>query len=161
MLPYLVVFLALLAAYMVYSGWTGLDPRLPVAGALALLVVTAVVDALGDSSAANTFAEYVFFLLAGGVVLLLFAHVKETRARPLAPGHPGGPPAEAADERHLAPEKTFDDPEQQPVAVVDAPGEDDHDHERSRDRQSDRDERPSGDDRREHEERDAYWDTGP
>ena len=45
-LPYAEVFLALLLAYMVYSVWARIDGRLPIAAALGLLVVTAVVDGL-------------------------------------------------------------------------------------------------------------------
>lgn len=84
--PYSELFLGLLLAYMVYSAWTRLDARYPIAAALVLLVVTAVVDALGATDSANTLAEYVFFLLGGGVVLLLVEHVRESR----------GPPAPAA-----------------------------------------------------------------
>jgi hypothetical protein len=75
--PYVLAFLAVLIAYMVYSEWARLDSRYLVAGALVLLVATAVVDAAGATGTANTLAEFVFFLLAGGVVLLLVDHVRE------------------------------------------------------------------------------------
>jgi hypothetical protein len=78
-LPYTDLFLGLLAVYMVYSVWTRLDSRYPIACALVLLVVAAVVDASGASGAANTIAVYVFFLLAAGVILLLIDHVREPR----------------------------------------------------------------------------------
>lgn len=83
--PYTEVFLALLVAYMAYSVWSGLDGRYPIAAALLLLVVTAVVDALGNTGAANTLAEFVFFLLGAGVVLLLIEHVREGRAVSASP----------------------------------------------------------------------------
>jgi hypothetical protein len=114
--PYLIVFLVLFAAYLVYSEWVGLDARIPIAGALALLVVTAVVDAVGDLATANTFAEYVFFLLAGGVALLLVEHLREARraastGSPSGRGPGGGPAAEPPDERNLAAEKPLDRPQ--------------------------------------------------
>lgn len=82
--PYTEIFLGLLLAYMVYSVWARLDGRYPIAAALVLLVVTAVVDAAGDATTANSLAEYVFFLLAAGVVLLLVEHVRERPTRPAA-----------------------------------------------------------------------------
>jgi len=114
-IPYPLLFLALLLLYMVYSEWAGLDSRYPVAAALGLLVVTAVVDALGNVPAANTLAEYVFLLLAGGVVLLLVDHlragrkvVSEPAARSVAPD----PPGEAAHERHGSADQVLHRPEQ-------------------------------------------------
>lgn len=80
--PYTDLFLALLLAYMVYSEWARLDSRFLIAGALVLLVGAAVVDAAGATGVANTLAVYVFFLLAGGVVLLLVDHVREARTAP-------------------------------------------------------------------------------
>jgi hypothetical protein len=87
-LPLIGIFLALLFLYMVYSEWKGLDSRYPIVAALVLLVVTAVVDAGGNLNAANTLAEFVFFLLAGGVILLLVDHVREARRRPAFVGRP-------------------------------------------------------------------------
>lgn len=75
--PFVPAFLVLLAVYMVYSAWARLDPRYPIGAALLLLVVTAIVDAAGSTGVANTLAEFVFFLLAAGVVLLLLDHVLE------------------------------------------------------------------------------------
>ncbi len=77
--PYVEVFLGLLLGYMVYSVWADLDARFPIGAALVLLVATAVVDALGATDSANTLAEFVFFLLGAGVVLLLIEHVREGR----------------------------------------------------------------------------------
>lgn len=108
--PYTVVFLALLLAYLIYSAWTRLDPRYPVAAALVLLGATAVVDAIGAVAAANLLAEYVFFLLGGGVLLLLVEHVR-SRDRPVAAPSGGSPPAgEAADERHGPPQEPLHGP---------------------------------------------------
>lgn len=114
-IPYPLVFLGLLVLYMVYSEWAGLDSRYPVAAALGLLVVTAVVDALGNVPAANTLAEYVFLLLAGGVVLLLVDHLRAGRAA--APGPPTSsaapdPSGQPAHERHGSPDQVLDRPEQ-------------------------------------------------
>lgn len=78
-IPYATIFVGLLVAYIVYSAWARLDGRYPIGAALVLLVITAVVDAAGNVTAANTLAEYVFFLLAGGVVLLLIEHVRDQR----------------------------------------------------------------------------------
>ncbi len=76
MLDPLYPFLLLLGIYMVYSQWAGLDSRYPIAAALVLLVVAAVLDAGGETGPANTVATYLFFLLAAGVVLLLVDHVR-------------------------------------------------------------------------------------
>ncbi|HTP54207.1 MAG TPA: hypothetical protein VML94_04475 [Thermoplasmata archaeon] len=77
--PYSLAFLGLLGAYMVYSQWAGLDSRYPVGAALVLLVAAAVADAAGATGVANSFAEYVFFLLGAGVVLLLVDHLRDGR----------------------------------------------------------------------------------
>ena len=94
------LFIVLLLAYMVFSVWTKLDARYLVAAALILLVVAAGVDAAGATGTANTLATFVFFLLAGGVVLLLVEHVREARrtprggrASPSDPSPAGGPAA--------------------------------------------------------------------
>lgn len=125
--PFSVVFLGLLLAYMVYSVWAGLDARYPIAAALVLLVVTAVVDAVGQTGPANTLAEFVFFLLGGGVVLLLVDHVRERRPTPsVRPAHLRGRPkpetAKAAKQPEPSAEQSFDGFEEEPVALVDAAG---------------------------------------
>ena len=127
--PFVPVFLALLLAYMVYSEWTRLDSRYLIAGALALLVVTAIVDAAGATTAANTLAEFVFFLLAGGVVLLLVDHVRE---------HPrGGPgrtwgsgvrrwdadPTDPPEEGQRTADESLHGSQEQTVPLIDATGE--------------------------------------
>jgi hypothetical protein len=127
--PYVPVFLGVLLVYMVYSEWSHLDSRYLVAGALGLLIITAIVDAAGATAAANTLAEFVFFLLAGGVVLLLVDHVRE-RPRDLEPeGKDSGPrardadPPDATQEWQGTPDEALDGPEQESVALVDAPGQ--------------------------------------
>ena len=124
--PYVEVFLALLVVYMAYSTWARLDARYPIVAALVLLIVTAIVDASGAGSAANTLAEFVFFLLGAGVVLLLIDHARAAR-RSTDPtgglvGTAAGEPAESAQPRQGTTDDPLDRLEQQPVAVVDAPG---------------------------------------
>ncbi|HUJ77735.1 MAG TPA: hypothetical protein VLX64_01875 [Thermoplasmata archaeon] len=115
--PFPLLFLALLVAYLIYSVATRLDPRYPIGGALVLLVVAAVADAAGDVAVANSVAEYVFFLLGGGVLLLLIDHLRTSRAAPS--GDPSGvrtpslgPAGEPAHERDGAPEQPLDRPQQ-------------------------------------------------
>ncbi len=88
--PYVLVFLVLLLAYMAYSEWARLDSRSLIAGALALLVATALVDAAGATDIANTLAEFVFFLLAGGVILLLIDHARDGSGQPRETGWGSG-----------------------------------------------------------------------
>jgi len=111
-IPYTPIFVGLLVAYLAYSVWARLDGRYPIGAALALLVITAIVDAAGDVNAANTLAEFVFFLLAGGVVLLLIEHV---RGRPesvdeAVSGNVGAqsPPAQPTEERKGPPKEALD-----------------------------------------------------
>jgi hypothetical protein len=123
--PYIWVFLGLLVAYMVYSYWAGLDARYPIGAALVLLVVTAAVDATGNSSTANALAEYVFILLGAGVVLLLVDHFRESRPATARPDAGLGPARETVSteptqEREGASEDSFHGLEQQTVPVVDA-----------------------------------------
>jgi len=116
-LPYPLLFLALLAAYMLYSAWAGLDARLPVAAAVVLIAASAVADATGRPGAANTFLEYAFFLLAAGVVLLVIDRARRARAGTTADGPSAGtvapmrPPPEAVQELHPAAEQPLDRPE--------------------------------------------------
>ncbi len=123
--PFVPIFLALLLLYMVYSAWVRLDSRYLVAGALVLLIATAVVDAAGATAAANTLAEFVFFLLAGGVVLLLVDHVRDTRRPGRSGSAPGAGDPDAPDgpqQRERPTEEALDGAEQQTVPLVDAPG---------------------------------------
>ena len=114
--PYTLLFLPLLGAYMVYSEWARLDSRYPIGAALLLLVATAVTDAAGAVAAADTLAEYVFFLLAAGVVLLLVDHVRSDRAQAQAGSDgrpaPAGPAGHSADERDPVSDQALDRPEQ-------------------------------------------------
>lgn len=130
--PYVTAFLALLVAYMVFSVWAGLDARYPIAGALVLLVATAVTDALGDSTTANTLAEYVFFLLGAGIVLLLIDHVRAGRAArrsrdPSAAAH--GVAAEPSEPGEGPAHDPLDRLEEEPIPVVDALGRENEEHE--------------------------------
>lgn len=91
-------FLALLLAYMVYSQWTRLDSRYLILAALVLLVITAAVDAAGAIGTANVLAVYVFYLLAGGVLLLVIDHIREERA-----SRSSAPPKTPAATERMAP----------------------------------------------------------
>ncbi len=97
---YTAVFLGLLVAYMAYSLWARLDGRLPVAAALVLLAVAAILDALGASASANTVAEFVFFLLGAGVVLLLIEHLRAGRRAPSVPTATVEPTTEGVQPSH-------------------------------------------------------------
>lgn len=103
---------------MVYSEWAGLDSRFLLIAALLLLGVTAVADSVGALGAANTFAEYVFLLLAGGVVLLLVDHLRDGARAPGSGSVSGprgptpGPSGQPADERHRAANQVLDRSEQ-------------------------------------------------
>ena len=110
--PLAEVFLGLLTLYMVYSQWIGLDSRYPIVAALVLLVATAVVDAAGDLDAANTLAEFVFFLLAAGVILLLIDHVRAARSTPSSRG---------PDERSIGFDSPSPDSTDQPERTTDHP----------------------------------------
>ncbi len=135
-IPYTPIFVGLLIAYLAYSVWARLDGRYPIGAALALLVVTAVVDAAGDTSAANSLAEFVFFLLAGGVVLLLIEHIRDrpvpARVAASAGAASQGVPTEATEERERSPDQPLHGFEQQAVPVVDRPRDEDGDHEEQR-----------------------------
>lgn len=87
--------LPLILLYLGYLVWTRQDGRYPIALALILLVAAAVSDALGAVDVANTLATFVFFLLAGGVVVLLIEHAREARTAPQAPeGRAGEAPSD-------------------------------------------------------------------
>lgn len=81
-LLYMEMFLALLVAYLVSSEWSGIDSRYPIAMALIVLLAAVVVAAVGDTSVANALAGFVFFLLAGGVLLMVVDHVRDARPSP-------------------------------------------------------------------------------
>jgi len=76
-LPFEEIFIAIFAAYLIASGWAHLDSRYPIVLALCVMISDAIVDALGYVSAAATIAEYVVFLLVGGVILLAVDGVRD------------------------------------------------------------------------------------
>ncbi len=131
--PYLELFLGLLAVYLVYSALVRLDPRYPIVAALLLLVAAAVADAANQVNLANTLAEYVFCLLAGGVVLLLVDHVRSPAPPSPSGSTSGEAPTQAATETaHEGdgpPDQALDGLEEQLVPPVDAPGAENDDHE--------------------------------
>lgn len=141
--PFVPAFLVLLLVYVVYSEWAGLDSRFLLGAALGLLVVTAIVDAAGATATASTLSEYVIFLLAGAVVLLLVDHL---RSRWWSDGGPGGrsrlragdpKTSEPTHERQRSTDQPFDGPEEQPVPLVHRPGREDDEHEDPRDPEPD------------------------
>lgn len=81
-LPWDELILPLIVAYLAYIVWTRQDGRYPIVLALILLLASAVADAAGDLSAANTLAVFVFYFLVGGVVVLLIEHLREGRRVP-------------------------------------------------------------------------------
>lgn len=70
------VFAAVLAIYLGYSLWAGINSRYPLVMALALLVAASLLDAEGNHGVANTFAAYVLILLLGGAILLIAEYVR-------------------------------------------------------------------------------------
>jgi len=151
-IPYTTIFVALLVVYLVYSVWARLDGRYPIAAALALLVVTAVVDAVGDVNAANQLAEFVFFLLAGGVVLLLIEHVRDRPKAADSSGVASGSPSaqsgatDASEGRQGTAEHSLDGLEEQPVPLVDRTGDEYDDDEEEDDSYREDGEGPERDD---------------
>jgi hypothetical protein len=143
-IPYLEVFLGLLVAYLAYSIWTRLDARYPIVAALALLVVTAIVDALGATGAADTLAGFTALLLLGGIALVLVEYVRSrVLHRPrYANGSFGQPatkgePAETTHERDRPSQQLLDHLEEETVPPVDAPGGGNEEDERPGDADSD------------------------
>ena len=79
-IPFLAIFIPLLAAYLFSSEWAGLDSRYPIGMALALLVVSAIEEAVGNGQVADALTQFVFFLLLGGVLLLFIDYLKKSRS---------------------------------------------------------------------------------
>lgn len=130
-LPAVPVFLVLLVAYTAYSWWSSLDPRYPLLAAFALLVACAGLAALGEVGVANTVAVFVFLLLGSGVLLMLLDRLRERR-RARDPGGDRAPSEmgrQPSDEEDPASEHPLDRLQQQPVADVQAPRDEDDDHE--------------------------------
>lgn len=126
-LPYPAIFAVLLLVYLVYAGWVRLDPRYPVAGALALLVAAAIAQAANGTGVANLLAVYAFLLLAGGVGGLLFDHLRNS-PHPVAGGaipEAGDPPGQPPEEGDPTAEQALDHLKEHPVPPVEAAGQDD------------------------------------
>ena len=146
--PYLEAFLGLLLVYMVYSQWTRLDSRYPIAAALVLLVAAAVANAVGNLPIANNLATYAFFLLVAGVVLLVVDRVRESRTRkPSAaldrpPPRPEAPATDAANGGEPVTEQTFDRLEEELISRVKTSRQQNDEHEQSDDRESNQRKRP-------------------
>jgi hypothetical protein len=142
--PFVLAFVALLAGYVVYSLWVRLDPRWPIAAALVILVVAAVADAAQDLGTANLLAEFVVLLLGAGVLLLLVEHARDARATAHTSGTLTRDPesTDLAEERDRSAQQPLDRPEQEPVALVDAPGQEHHDEEQAGDPEADHGEAP-------------------
>jgi hypothetical protein len=147
--PYLAIFGVLLLLYMAYSLWERLDPRYLIGAGLVLLVATAITEAAGYATAANLLAEYVFFLLGGGVLLLLLDPFLRARGKVggsslQRPADAEEHPADAAQQRDLPPEQPLDHLEQQPIPLIDAPGGHDDQEEQPRDAQGQDRQQPPG-----------------
>jgi hypothetical protein len=142
--PYVLAFVGLLAAYVGYSLWARLDPRWPIGAALVLLVVAAIVDAAQAVDAANVLAEFVVFLLGAGVLLLLLEHARDARHPVPDSGSLARDPetTDPAEQRDRPSEQSLDRPEQEPVALVDAAGQEHHDEEQARDPEADHGQAP-------------------
>lgn len=126
--PYVYVFSGLFAAYLGFSVWTRLDPRYPVAAAMALFVFAIVEDAGGNTNTSEALGVYVFILLVGGVALLLVDHVRPSgraRGAPQAKA-PGADPSDGA---KPAVEQRLDRLQQQPVTIVEAAAQQHDQHE--------------------------------
>ena len=52
------------------------EPRVPIGIALALLIVTAITQAVGSEAIAERLAEYAFYSLVSGVVLVLIRQAR-------------------------------------------------------------------------------------
>jgi hypothetical protein len=77
--PFLAIFVGLLVAYLAASARSGLDSRYPILMAVVVLLAAAILAVAGYRASANTLAEYVFLLLAGGIALLAFDDVRPRR----------------------------------------------------------------------------------
>jgi hypothetical protein len=142
--PYVLAFVALLAAYCGYSLWARLDPRLPIGAALVLLLVAAIVDAAQDLATANVLAEFVILLLGAGILLLLLEHARDAGRRPRASGASSrdAETTDPAQEGDRTAEQSLDRAEQQAVPFVDASGEQHHDEEQAGDPETDHGQAP-------------------
>ena len=95
-LPYLIVTVAIMTSYyqnddlLVFLSYIVLIPiftilrfdgRIPIGYAILLLMVAAIILALGNEELANQVAIYVYWLLVVGVVCLTVEYIREERGR--------------------------------------------------------------------------------
>jgi len=95
-LPYLIVTTAIMTAYYqnddlpVFLSYIVLIPifailrfdgRIPIGYAILLLIIAAIILALGNEELANQIAIYVYWLLVVGVVCLTIEYIREERGR--------------------------------------------------------------------------------
>lgn len=91
-LPDYVVFIVVLSAYIWWSERAGLDSRYPFFMAIGLLVAGVLTEMSRDYAAALVLSEFVFFLIAGGIVTLIIDHLREA----LGAARLGGPSGKGA-----------------------------------------------------------------
>jgi hypothetical protein len=142
--PFVLAFVVLLAGYVGYSLWARLDPRLPFAGALAVLVVAAIADAAQAVGTADVLAEFVLLLLAAGVLLVVLEHARKGRRRADRSTSVAGDPeaTDPAEERDRSAEQSLDGAQQHPVPLVDTPGQEHDDEEEAGDPETDHGQAP-------------------
>ena len=75
--PWTLVFVSLLVAYVISSEWSGLDSRYPIVLGLCVLLISAGFDAAGRPTTANILTEYAVLFLAAGVLLLIIDHFRD------------------------------------------------------------------------------------
>jgi hypothetical protein len=73
---YLILFILVVAAYVIYSAWARLDSRYLLLAVVVIPVVAAVEYGLGRTAEANTLADYFFIVLAGFIGLLVIDDVR-------------------------------------------------------------------------------------
>lgn len=120
------VLLVILVTYVGYSAWTRANPRLPLYGALVVLLLAAVASGTGASALADSLAIDVVFLLVAGVALIGIDRVRPRRGGSSARlGAATDPPRpDPAQEGQPTAQHPLDHLEGQVVPVVDAPGQD-------------------------------------
>ncbi len=72
----MLIFIALLGAYVVASEWAGLDSRLPFGMAAVVLVAAMVTYAAGNRGASDAITGYIFLLIAAGILLFLIDQLR-------------------------------------------------------------------------------------
>jgi hypothetical protein len=76
---YVLIFLPLVGAYLLWSGLFDLDSRYPIAGAFLILTVAAFADAAGDLKTSGTLVGFALILFLGGFVLLIIDYFRAIR----------------------------------------------------------------------------------